>query len=416
MYQAPRGTVDILPEEQVYWRYVEQKAAAICSLYGYERIDTPTFENTKLFARGIGDGTDIVEKEMYSFKDKGDNDITLRPEGTASICRAYIEHGMANLPQPVKLYYLTSIFRYERPQAGRLREHHQFGYEAIGDADPVVDTEVIEMAWRFFQSLGLEKLSLLINSIGCKECRPNYLETLRKYYQRHSDNLCKDCRTRLERNTLRLLDCKQPGCQQFVNNAPKSIDYLCEDCGQHFNLLQKYLDKICLPYSVNHKLVRGLDYYTRTVFEIQPELEGGQSTIGGGGRYDNLISELEGKPTPAVGFATGIERIILNLKREGIAVPALYKPSVFIASMGDNARETAVKLSSDLRNAGIGVVQSTGTKSLKAQLRQANNLQMQYAVIIGDEEVASQTVILKDMAGNSQENLPVDCLIDKLKG
>jgi len=416
VYQAPRGTVDILPEEQVYWRYVEQKAAAICSLYGYERIDTPTFENTKLFARGIGDGTDIVEKEMYSFKDKGDNDITLRPEGTASICRAYIEHGMANLPQPVKLYYLTSIFRYERPQAGRLREHHQFGYEAIGDADPVVDTEVIEMAWRFFQSLGLEKLSLLINSIGCKECRPNYLETLRKYYQRHSDNLCKDCRTRLERNTLRLLDCKQSGCQQFVNNAPKSIDYLCEDCGQHFNLLQKYLDKICLPYSVNHKLVRGLDYYTRTVFEIQPELEGGQSTIGGGGRYDNLISELEGKPTPAVGFATGIERIILNLKREGIAVPALYEPSVFIASMGDNARETAVKLSSDLRNAGIGVVQSTGTKSLKAQLRQANNLQMQYAVIIGDEEVASQTVILKDMAGNSQENLPVDCLIDKLKG
>ncbi|NLT27967.1 MAG: histidine--tRNA ligase [Dehalococcoidales bacterium] len=416
MYQAPRGTVDILPEEQVYWRYVEQKAAAICSLYGYERIDTPTFENTKLFARGIGDGTDIVEKEMYSFKDKGDNDITLRPEGTASICRAYIEHGMANLPQPVKLYYLTSIFRYERPQAGRLREHHQFGYEAIGDADPVVDTEVIEMAWRFFQSLGLEKLSLLINSIGCKECRPNYLETLRKYYQRHSDNLCKDCRTRLERNTLRLLDCKQSNCRQFVNNAPKSIDYLCEDCGQHFNLLQKYLDKICLPYSVNHKLVRGLDYYTRTVFEIQPELEGGQSTIGGGGRYDNLISELEGKPTPAVGFATGIERIILNLKREGIAAPALYEPSVFIASMGDNARETAVKLSSDLRNAGIGVVQSTGTKSLKAQLRQANNLQMQYAVIIGDEEVASQTVILKDMAGNSQENLPVDCLIDKLKG
>jgi len=398
VYQAPRGTVDILPEEQAYWRYVEQKASSICSLYGYERIDTPVFENTKLFARGIGDGTDIVEKEMYSFKDKGDNDITLRPEGTASVCRAYIEHGMANLPQPVKLYYLTSIFRYERPQAGRLREHHQFGYEAIGDSDPVIDTEVIEMAWRFFKSLGLEKLSLLINSIGCRECRPNYLETLRKYYQKSSEELCKNCQTRLERNTLRLLDCKQPNCQQFVNNAPRSIDYLCEDCARHFNLLQKYLDTIGLPYSVNHKLVRGLDYYTRTVFEIQPELEGGQSTIGGGGRYDNLISELEGKPTPAVGFATGIERIILNLKREGIAIPALYKPSVFIASMGDNARETAVKLSSDLRQAGIGVVQSTGT------------------VIIGDEEVTSQTVVLKDMAGNGQETLPVDCLIEKLKG
>ncbi len=415
MYQAPRGTIDILPEEQAYWRFVEQQAASICNLYGYERIDTPVFENTKLFARGIGDGTDIVEKEMYSFKDKGDNDITLRPEGTASVCRAYIEHGMANLPQPVKLYYLTSIFRYERPQAGRLREHHQFGYEAIGDADPVIDTEVIEMAWRFFQSLGLKKLSVLINSIGCKKCRPNYLETLRKYYQKHTADLCKDCLTRLERNTLRLLDCKQPACQQFIDSAPKSVDYLCEDCGQHFNLLQKYLDTIGLPYSVNHKLVRGLDYYTRTVFEIQPEIEGGQSTIGGGGRYDNLISELEGKPTPAVGFATGIERIILNLKREGITVPPVNKPSVFVASMGDIAREAAVKLSSDLRQAGIAVVQSTGTKSLKAQLRQANNLKVQYAVIIGDEEVASQTVVLKDMTGSGQETLPLDCLIDRLE-
>jgi len=415
VYQAPRGTIDILPEEQAYWRFVEQQAASICNLYGYERIDTPVFENTKLFARGIGDGTDIVEKEMYSFKDKGDNDITLRPEGTASVCRAYIEHGMANLPQPVKLYYLTSIFRYERPQAGRLREHHQFGYEAIGDADPVIDTEVIEMAWRFFQSLGLKKLSVLINSIGCKKCRPNYLETLRKYYQKHTADLCKDCLTRLERNTLRLLDCKQPACQQFIDSAPKSVDYLCEDCGQHFNLLQKYLDTIGLPYSVNHKLVRGLDYYTRTVFEIQPEIEGGQSTIGGGGRYDNLISELEGKPTPAVGFATGIERIILNLKREGITVPPVNKPSVFVASMGDIAREAAVKLSSDLRQAGIAVVQSTGTKSLKAQLRQANNLKVQYAVIIGDEEVASQTVVLKDMTGSGQETLPLDCLIDRLE-
>ncbi len=416
MYQAPRGTVDILPQEQAYWRYVEQKASAICTLYGYERIDTPAFENTKLFARGIGDGTDIVEKEMYSFKDKGDNDITLRPEGTASVCRAYIEHGMTNLPQPVKLFYLTSIYRYERPQAGRLREFHQFGYEAIGDADPVIDAEVIEMAWRFYESLGLKKLSLIINSIGCSTCRPNYLDNLRSYYDKYDAELCKDCRTRKERNTLRLLDCKNPNCQKFVDNAPKSEDYLCPDCAQHFNLLKKYLDKLELPYTVNHKLVRGLDYYTRTVFEIQPEIEGSQNTLGGGGRYDNLIAELEGKPTPATGFAAGIERIILNLKRDGIDVPPLNMPSVFVASMGDSAREAAVKLSSDLRKAGIGVIQSTGTKSLKAQLRQANNLDMQFAIIIGDEEVASQTAVLKDMTGAGQETLPLDCLIDRLKG
>jgi histidyl-tRNA synthetase len=414
VYQAPRGTTDILPEEQAYWRYIEQKASAICSLYGYERIDTPTFENTKLFARGIGDGTDIVEKEMYSFKDKGDNDITLRPEGTASVCRAYIEHGMANLPQPVKLFYLSSIYRYERPQAGRLREFHQFGYEAIGDADPIIDAEVIEMAWKFYESLGLKKLSLLINSIGCSQCRPNYLENLRSYYDKYSSELCKDCQARRERNTLRLLDCKQPNCQKFIENAPKSVDYLCEDCAQHFNLLKKYLDKMGLPYTVNHKLVRGLDYYTRTVFEIQPEIEGSQNTLGGGGRYDNLIAELDGKPTPATGFAAGIERIILNLKREGIDVPPVNKPSVLIASMGEAAREAAVKLASDLRQAGIGVIQSTGTKSLKAQLRQANNLQMQYAVIIGDEEVASQTVVLKDMKGAVQETIAVDCLVDRL--
>jgi histidyl-tRNA synthetase len=415
VYQAPRGTEDILPEEQAYWRYIEQKAACICQLYGYERIDTPAFENTRLFTRGIGEGTDIVEKEMYSFKDKGDNDITLRPEGTAPVCRAYIEHGIGNLPQPVKLFYLTSIFRYERPQAGRFRQHHQFGYEAIGDSDPVIDAEVIEMGWRFFESLGLNKLKLIINSIGCNECRPIYLETLRKYYDKHSAELCKDCQARREHNTLRLLDCKQPNCQQFADASPKNIDHLCPDCATHFSMLKKYLESLGLPYNVNHRLVRGLDYYTRTVFEIQPEVEGGQSTIGGGGRYDDLISELEGKPTPAVGFATGIERIILNIKREGVAIPPIDKPDVFVASMGERARETAIKLTSELRQAGIGVIQATGSKSLKAQLRQANNLNMKFAVIIGDEEVAVNTVVLRDMASAKQETLPANNLKDRLK-
>jgi histidyl-tRNA synthetase len=415
VYQAPRGTVDILPEEQAYWRYIEQKASYICGLYGYERIDTPTFENTKLFTRSIGDDTDIVEKEMYSFQDKGGNDITLRPEGTASVCRAYIEHGMANLPQPVKLFYLAPIFRYERPQAGRLREFHQFGYEAIGEADPVIDAEVIEMAWRFYESLGLKKLSLLINSIGCKECRSNYLNTLRAYYDRCSAELCKDCQSRRERNTLRLLDCKQPNCQRFVDNAPKSTDYLCKSCAEHFALLKTYLDNLGLPYVLSHKLVRGLDYYTRTVFEIQPEIEGSQNTIGGGGRYDDLIAELGGKPTPAAGFAAGIERIILNLKRQGIEVPQGNKPGVFVASLGNPARAVAVKLASDLRKAGIGVIQATGDKSLKAQLRQANSLNARYAVILGDEEMAAGVVTLRDMDSAEQETLPIDKLSDRLK-
>jgi histidyl-tRNA synthetase len=416
VYQAPRGTVDILPAEQAYWRYIEQKASSICSLYGYERIDTPTFENTKLFTRSIGDDTDIVEKEMYSFKDKGDNDITLRPEGTASVCRAYVEHGMANLPQPVKLFYLSPIFRYERPQAGRLREFHQFGYEAIGDSDPVIDAEVIEMAWRFYEALGLKKLSLVVNSIGCDKCRPVYLDTLRRYYDGCSARLCRDCQARRERNTLRLLDCKNPNCQQFVDNAPKSTDYLCSDCAEHFKLLKNYLDSIELPYAVSHKLVRGLDYYTRTVFEIQPEIEGSQNTIGGGGRYDNLIAELGGKSTPAAGFAAGIERIILNLKRQDIEIPQGDRPSVFVASLGDAARETTVKLSSDLRKAGIAVIQSTGSKSLKAQMRQANNLNVKYAVIIGEEEVTAKTVVLKDMTGTGQETLPMNELIKRLQG
>ena len=414
MYQTIRGTVDILPQEQAYWRYIEQQAACICQLYGYTRIDTPVFENTGLFTRGIGEKTDIVEKEMYSFEDKGGNQITLRPEGTAPVCRAYIEHGMHNQPQPVKLYYLTPIFRYERPQAGRYRQHYQFGYEAIGDDDPVLDAEVIDMAWRFFELLGLKRLSLLLNSIGCLKCRPEYLASLRQYYAQHHDKLCPDCKVRLEKNTLRLLDCKQPLCQQLAASAPKGIDCLCPDCEEHFNSLEKYLEQLGLPFVVNHCLVRGLDYYTRTVFEIQPEAGGAQSTIGGGGRYDDLIEELGGKPTPALGFATGIERIILNLKKQGVAIPPIPKPAVFIAQVGDSARDEALKLASGLRRAGIGAIQASSSKSLKAQLRQANNFGAYYAVIIGEQEIETGTVILRNMTTAKQETLPLTEVEDKL--
>jgi len=414
VYQAPRGTADILPPEQAYYRYVEQ-AADTCRLYGYARIDTPVFENTELFSRSIGEKTDIVEKEMYTFEDKGGNSITLRPEGTAPVCRAYIEHGMGNQPQPVKLYYLTSIFRYERPQAGRLRQHNQFGYEAIGEKDPALDAEVIELAWRFYEKLGLKELKLLLNSIGCKKCRPAYLESLRRYYQKHYDQLCNDCKTRLEKNVLRLLDCKKPTCQPFIDAAPGSADNLCPECDQHFGLLKQYLEQLELPFTVDHRLVRGLDYYTRTVFEIQPQTGGAQSTIGGGGRYDDLIEELGGKETPAIGFATGIERIILNLKKQGVSVPPLSTPQVFIAHAGDGVKQEALKLASELRRAGIGVMQATASKSLKAQLRQADKCGARYAVIVGEEEIAAGCVILRDMTTATQETIALEELPGRLQ-
>ncbi len=415
MYQAPRGTTDILPQEQAYWRYVEQKVAYIAQLYGYERIDGPTFEDTRLFARSVGEDTDIVTKEMYTFEDRGGSSLTLRPEGTAPVCRAYLEHGMHNRPQPVKLYYLASIFRYERPQAGRYRQHYQFGYEAIGDGDPALDGEVIDMAWQFFASVNLSQITLQLNSIGCQKCRPNYMAALKGYYADHTAELCPDCKTRLNKNPLRLLDCKQPACQMVADSAPKSVDYLCDECAEHFRQLNRYLELLGLPFVVNHHLVRGLDYYTRTVFEIQPKDGGAQSTLAGGGRYDDLIEELGGNPTPALGFAAGMERIILNLKKQKVAVPELPKPQVFIAYLGDEAKDEAVKLASNLRRAGIGVITALGDKSLKSQLRQANSLGLRYAVIIGEEEVKAGTVILRDMVSAEQKSVPPTELKGRLK-
>ena len=406
MYRAPRGTSDILPKEQAFWRYVEQKVVNICQLYGYERIDAPAFEDSQLFIRSVGESTDIVEKEMYTFEDRGGNKITMRPEGTAPVCRAYLEHGLHNLPQPVKLYYIASVFRYERPQAGRYRQHYQFGYEAIGNDDPALDAEVIDMAWQFCSSLGLHHLSLNLNSIGCKRCRPEYLTILKDYYTNYAGNLCSDCKTRLKRNPLRLLDCKQPSCQPIANSAPHSTSHLCLRCNTHFNQLKKYLGLLELPFKVNHCLVRGLDYYTQTVFEIQPETEGAQSTLGGGGRYDDLIEDMGSKPTPAIGFAIGFERIILNLKKQGVHIPPLPKPQIFIAYVGTEAREEAIKLAGTLRRTSISVIESLSNRSLKAQLRQANTLGVRYAVIIGEEEVKSSTVILRDMSSAQQKTIP----------
>ncbi len=414
MYRAPRGTSDILPQEQAYWRYIEKRAIGLCDLYGYKRIDTPTFEDLGLFSRSIGEGTDIVEKEMYTLEDKGGNQLTLRAEGTAPVCRAYLEHGMHNLPQPVKLYYLAPIFRYERPQAGRYREHYQFGCEALGDGSPTLDAEVIDLAWQFFTSLGISRLTLKLNSVGCQKCRPGYLTALKSYYSGYAGELCRDCKIRLKRNPLRLLDCKQPQCQAVADSAPKSSDYLCPECAGHFSRLKGYLKRLGLTFKISHRLVRGLDYYTRTVFEIQPEVGGAQSTLGGGGRYDDLISELGGKPTPAIGFATGLERIILNLKMQCVTVPSLARPPVFVAYVGDAARDEAVVLAAGLRRAGIGVVGAAGGKSLKAQLRQANSLGVGYAMIIGDDEIAAGTVMLRDMTTSAQETIPLTELKKRL--
>jgi len=406
LYRAPRGTSDILPQDQEYWRHIERKAADICQLYGYQRIDTPIFEDAGLFVRSIGEETDIVEKEMYSFEDRSGDLLTLRPEGTAPVCRAYLEHGMHNLPQPVKLYYITSIFRYERPQAGRYRQHWQFGFEALGDSDPTLDVEVIDMAWSLYRNLELQDLFIKLNSIGCRNCRPQYLANLKEYYSGKVDYLCPDCKRRLEINALRLLDCKKESCIPLTEQAPKSSDYLCEECKEHFDALKKYLDILGLKFDLDHRLVRGLDYYNRTVFEIQPlGGKGAQSTLGGGGRYDDLIEELGGKSTPAVGFASGIERIILNLKKQNIAVPSTTPPTVYVASLGQAAKDKALQYAAHIRQAGVGAILASGNRSLKAQLRQANVLGATYALIIGEDELRDERVMLRDMAKGEQQQL-----------
>ena len=305
MYRASRGTKDIGPADQKYWRYVEDTAAALARRHGFGRLDTPVFESSELFHRSVGAGTDIMDKETYTFLDRGGDSLTLRPEGTAPVCRAYLEAGMHSLPQPVRLYYFCPVFRYDRPQAGRYRQHHQYGVEILGDGSPLADAEIVEMGWTLTSDLGLHGLRMFINSIGDAKCRPGYIESLRGYYEGVRDDLCSDCRQRWEHNPLRLLDCKRDSCRPLQEGAPKSTEHLCDECGDHWERLRRYLNALEIPYTVDHRLVRGLDYYTRTVFEIVPPGAGSQGTILGGGRYDGLIEQLGGRPTPGVGFATG---------------------------------------------------------------------------------------------------------------
>jgi len=413
IFRAPRGAADVLPADQPYWSMIRRTAASAAAAFGYGRIDTPTFEDTRLFTRGVGEETDVVQKEMYTFKDHGGDLQTLRPEGTASVCRAYLEHGMQNLPQPVRLYYDTAMYRYERPQAGRLRQHHQFGVEAIGDPSPQVDAEIIELGWRYLTSLGLKGLTVKLNSIGDPACRPAYLEALRAYYAGRVKDMCDDCKRRIERSPLRLLDCKRESCVRHGDGAPRSTDYLCGECRDHWEQVLSLLADLAGPYpdltcEVDHRLVRGLDYYTRTVFEVHPAEEGAQSGVLAGGRYDGLIEQIGGPPTPGIGFGSGIERLVLNLKRQEAEVSGAPGIDVVAVHLGRAAMHRAAVLAAELRLLGRSVVVAPAGRSMRGQMRYANALSARFALILGDSEIERGVAALKPLDGGDQIEVPLD--------
>ena len=414
-YQAPTGTQDILPEDQPYWRYVIGRMRHIAEQYGFQEMDVPIFEDMSLFARGVGEATDIVEKEMYTFQDRGGRALALRPEFTAGVMRAYVEHGMRVRPSPVKLYSLGPIFRYERPQAGRYRQSTQLNVEAIGEQDPAADLETMSVAWHIYADLGFGGLSFQLNSTGCPQCKPGYNQVLVAHYQDHLSTICDDCKRRLGANPLRVLDCKQTQCQPIIEGAPHITAHLCKECADHFAALRSYLDDLGRPYTLNHRLVRGLDYYTKTVFEVWAEGIGAQNALCGGGRYDGLVELVGGPPTPSVGFATGIERIILTLKEQNIEPPPLPAPQVLLAYRGETAKHVAIRLLYQLREAEVGAVMGFGDRSLKAQLRQAGRQGMAYVLILGGDEVAAGKVTARDMAEGRQESVDQNVIVTWLK-
>ena len=415
-FQTPRGTEDVLPEEQPRWRLIEAAAAETARLFGYERIDTPAFESAGLFEKGTGDTTDIVEKEMYAFEDRGGEALSLAPEATPAICRAWLEHGMASRPQPVRLYATARMFRYSRPQLGRLRQFTQFDCEAIGSAGALADAELIELNWRLYERLGLRDLEVRLGSIDDAGPRRAYLERLRAHYRPLRERLSPDSQRRLERNPLRLLDSNDERDRELREGAPAIVDQLSEDAAAHFAAVREALDAAGVPHTVDPLLVRGLDYYNRTVWEIVPTGDGrAQSSIGAGGRYDGLIETLGGPPTPAVGFATGIERIVIEMKRQEVEVPAPPAPDVFVAHAGEGTARAAVRAASQLRARGLAAVTGEAGRSLRAQLRRANASGARVAVIIGAEELARGTAAIKDLRGDGgQEEAPLDGLAARI--
>lgn len=415
--KGPKGTHDILYGQTDKWHFVESRLIRLMELYDYQEIRTPIFENTELFLRGVGDTTDIVDKEMYTFLDKGDRSITLRPEGTAGVARAFIEHSGYNEALPGKFWYMGPMFRYSRPQAGRFRQFHQFGIEAIGSKDPNLDGEVLELVMKLFTSLGIGSLSLEINSVGCPVCRPVHKETLKAYLKKNYDELCPTCQGRYEKNPLRIFDCKNPHCQEIIEQGPAITDHLCEDCGTHFSRVKSYLELVGVPYTVNKKMVRGLDYYTKTAFEITAGREGAQSSIGGGGRYDGLIQELGGPELPGIGFAIGMERVILTMEEQGLFEGfAPDNRKVFLATVSEEEIPEGIRLTAWLRDNGVPAVRDVMDRKLKAQFKYANKIGAGYVVTIGEEERRTKRYPLKDMQSGEQTVCSPEELLERLKG
>lgn len=415
--QAPKGMRDILPEDQKYWRHIMKKAEPLLEFFGFEKIETPILESTELFARSVGEGTDIVEKEMFTLRTKGGDSLTLRPESTASVARAYIENGMSVRPHPVKLYYVGPMFRHDQPQQGRFRQFYQLGAESIGDGSEAVDAELIFLAWKLLDSLGIDDYNVHINSIGDASCRPAYMKALKDYYKNRIKKVCGTCKVRFKTNILRMLDCKEEGCKELVKEAPQMVDYLDDDCKRHFKHVLEFLDEAKVPYILNPHLVRGLDYYTRTVFEFVPEENiGSQSTIIAGGRYDRLIDMLGGSKTPSAGWAIGLDRLVMIMKEKNISVPDLRpKPKVFLAQLGDAAKRKSLMLFEALRKAGVETKSSLGRDSIKSQLRIAHRLGVKFTLILGQKEALDSTIILRDMDASTQETIPLEKIVDEVK-
>ena len=415
MINIPKGTKDVLPSEAYKWHFVENNARRIAALYGLREIRTPAFEHTELFLRGVGDTTDIVNKEMYTFLDKGDRSITLKPEGTAGVVRSFIENGLASGVLPLKMYYITPVFRYERPQAGRLREHHQFGVEIFGGKGAETDAEVILLARDYIAALGAEGVELNLNSIGCKHCRPKFNEALKEYLRPHLSEMCDTCRARFDKNPLRILDCKEEVCSAINEGAPKTVDFLCDECRDHFEKLKSILDACGVKYRLNPKLVRGLDYYSKTVFEFVSTNIGSQGTVLGGGRYDTLIENLGGPSVPAVGFGSGIERMLLLLENTGKTVPAEDPVGVYVAGLDEEGRKAAFALADALRRAGVSAEIDHAARSVKAQFKYAGKIGARFVVVIGSNELESGEYTVKDMSDSSSENVKAEEVAAYLK-
>lgn len=410
--KAPKGTMDVVPENSFKWQFIEDKIREITKEFGISEIRTPVFEHTELFQRGVGDTTDVVEKEMYTFNDKGDRSITLRPEVTAGAVRLFIEHGLFNNPMPIKTFYLTSCYRYEKPQAGRLREFHQFGVEYFGTQNPSADAEMMQLPMLLYRRLGLKGLTLNINSIGCPKCRKAYNEKLREYLSGHYDELCDTCKSRYERNPMRILDCKSPVCKQIAKGAPLLIDNICQECEAHFEKVKKYLEAVGMDYEIDPYIVRGLDYYTKTVFEITAQNKNSNNTICGGGRYDGLVEELGGNATPACGFALGMERLLLTMEEQGIEIPDTSNVKIFVGSMSEQSSMFAHRLVQELRSIGVSAERDHMDRSVKAQLKYANKIRAEYVIVLGDDEIESGKVKLKNMAKG--EEITVDATAEAI--